>query len=215
MKRFNRLPIFLACLLGILSSTNTHATDLNVSIDTSTVFGESAIIYFDFISGGNSIGNLSSITSFATDGILGATSVQGDVTGDLLSTVALNTTSNFFNEFAQGITFGNHLSFNVNFTENAPDPLGTPDAFSIFAYDGLGNTLPITTDPTGSNALFLFNIDGSTNGNLNVYTLLDGSSPWQVTPLTSVPLPSAAWLLVSGLMGMGLGTKRNSKVHLS
>ena len=100
---------------------------------------------------------------------------------------------------------GTHYSFNLNLTEHGPGLGDTPDAFSLFLADNGGSLIPTTTDPTGSNALFLFNIDGTSGGNLNLYSSTDLPISWQVTLLTdppvlgsTVPTPSILWLLASG-----------------
>ena len=212
MNRLSRFVSYSICAAAFSCSTSAQATDLNVTIDTSSIIGTAGVLYFDFISGGNSISNITTISSFTTDGTLGAATPQGNAFGSLPSSVTLDTTAYLFNEVAQNIIFGNQLSFNLNFTQNAPNPSGTPDAFSFLAYDTLGNTLPTTTDPTGSNALFLFNIDGTTTGNLTPYTLPDGRSPWQVTPLAAaVPVPSAVWFMLTGLMGLLFNVRKQQR----
>ncbi|WP_347990191.1 NF038129 family PEP-CTERM protein [Methylomonas sp. AM2-LC] len=211
MNKLTRIVRFTLCASAISLSTSAQATDLVFTADTSSIKGETGTFYLDFISGGNSTSNFATISSFSTDGTLGVITPLGEVSGSLPSTVDFGTDTTLFNEYAQNITFGNQISFHLNLTENAPDPLGTPDSFSAFvAYSGSNFTQ--TTDPTGSNALFLFNIDGTASGNLNVYTLSNGNSPWQVSNISAVPELSEAWLLMFGLMGLGLKAKRQQRV---
>jgi hypothetical protein len=135
---------------------------------------------------------------------------SGDVTGNLSGTVISNTTS-LFNELAQNIQYGTQFSFDLNVTENSSSLGGTPDAFSLFLTNNSGNTIPTTTDPTNSNALFLFNINGTSSGNLNLYSSSDLPLNWQVTP-AAVPIPSVVWLFASGLMGVLINRKKKSTV---
>ena len=204
MNKITRIFIYTIFTTAFSASVQA-STNLTFNADTSNLFGTTGTLYIDFISGGNTTINIATLSSFSSDGVLGGATPQGDVIGSLPSTVTLNTNS-FFNELAQSFTFGNKISFNLNFTQNGPDPSGTPDAFSLFVADASNNPIP-TTDPTGSNALFLFNIDGTSTGNLNTYTLPNGLTPWQVTTVAAIPVPSAIWFFISGILGLKLASR--------
>lgn len=206
MNTATRIFTYSFCITVLsLGFVNTaFATMLNVTVDTISR-GSISALYFDFVGNGSPT-NTSTITSFTTDGLLGAVTTSGNVTGNLPGTVTLDTTS-FFNELAQNIKYGTQFSFDLNVTENTPSLGGTPDAFSLFLADNRGNTFPTTTDPTGSNALFLFNVDGTSSGNLNLYSSTDLPVNWQVTP-AAIPIPSVIWLFASGFMGILLNRKK-------
>ncbi|MGD0959981.1 MAG: NF038129 family PEP-CTERM protein [Methylomonas sp.] len=215
MKKLARISTktihFLIFALSSLPFNHTYATALDVNINTSAIQGASGEIVFDFISGGNTLYNSAGISAFNTDGTLGASTTQGDAVGLLPSTVTLDTQSNLFNELAQNITFGANIAFALNFTQNAPDSTALPDAFSVFLLNNSGNTVPNTTDPTASNALFLFNIDGSSTGNLITYSSLDQPITWQVA---TVPIPATLLLFSSGLIALVLhGKPLNKRTH--
>jgi hypothetical protein len=210
MNNFTHIFSRNICMAAIAFVTlNTaQATELDVTVNTSSLSGTSGSLYFDLVSGGSGVFNSSTISSFSTDGLLGSTAPVGDAFGTLPGQVMLDTgSSTILNEMGQNITYGNLFSFHLSLTENGPGVDGTPDSFSLFVVDAAGDLVP-TTEPAGSKALFIFNIDGTSTGNLNIYTLPDDSQPWQVTPVTAVPVPSAIWLLVTGLIGLGLNARR-------
>jgi hypothetical protein len=133
------------------------AAPIKVTVATTGLVGTNAAIAFDLIDGGpppNSV----TVTAFATDGTLGSSQSTGSVTGTLPGAVTLLDTG-FFSEYLQFITLGNELSFVFDSTENAPAPGALPDAFSLFLLDAT-TLLPLvsTSDPTGANALLLYNI---------------------------------------------------------
>jgi hypothetical protein len=211
VKKLDRSFYIRLCAISLtLASFNSaRATDLDVTINTTAIDGTSGTLVFDLISGGNSTSNTATISAFSSDGTLGAVTPQGDEIGSLPGTATLDTNSTFFNELAQNITYGTQISFDLNFTQNGPDPTGSPDTFSFFLLNSSGNPIPTTTDPSGGNALFLFNIDGTDTGNLNIYTSLDLPITWQATPIvSSVPEPSVIGLLTIGLMGVKLTARK-------
>ena len=215
MKKF--LDIVTNCIfivvLALGSVTTSFATLLDVTVDTTALTGQTGSLALDLINGGYASTNTSTISSFSTDGTLGTVaSTSGDVTGILPAQVILDTASALFNELNQNITFGSQFSFTLNVTGNGPSIGNTPDAFSLFLLDSSGNPIPNTNDPTGSNALFLFNIDGTSSGQLNIYTSTDSipTVNWAAfSPSTppapngnSIPEPAVIWLLAFGFIGM-------------
>jgi len=203
----------LAAALAITSINTARATDLYVTVNTASIVGDSGTLYFDFVSGGSDIANTSTISAFSTDGRLGSITALGSETGALPGTVSLSSTS-FYNELAQQFTYGSQFSFDLKLTENGPGTGNPAEGFSLFlGDDAYGKTVPTTSDPNGGNALFLFNIDGSSSGKLSTYASSDLPITWKVTSATTtVPIPSAIWLLASGVMGMGLATKRHRRI---
>jgi hypothetical protein len=84
--------------------------------------------------------------------------IFGDASGDLSSTVLLNT-SQFFNAFIEFFNPGSSLSFQVELTTNV-DSGGVPDAFAFSILDSGGSSIP-TLDPSTSDTLLTVNIDSS------------------------------------------------------
>ncbi len=153
-----------ACAL--LGASNAHAsTTYGISVDTSALSSLTAYTPFalDFQYNGGETGNTVTISNL-NYGVGGSftnspvASTWGAVAGDLstgniiLGSSSVN--SYTFNEFYQGFTPGNTLSFNVTFASTTPTPNPTPDAFIFGILDkdllnisttGLGNSLGTIT----------------------------------------------------------------------
>ncbi|MBS4051210.1 MAG: NF038129 family PEP-CTERM protein [Methylomonas sp.] len=180
-------------------------TTLSATIDTSSIVNTDALIAFDFIPGDSPVLNAVSIFSFLTDGTIttGTAILTGDAIGDLTSNASLQNTS-FFNEIMQPISLGNSITFNVTLSQEFSGSI--PDALSVFLLDASYMPLFHTTDPTGSDSLFLFSIDGTATGNLNIYaadSAISNPVTWSAQ-LVTVPIPATVWLFLPGLFSFGL-----------
>jgi hypothetical protein len=183
----------------VLFNLPAFATSIVVDVHTSPITNiSSEILAFDFISGlGPHLPNTVTISDFTTDGQLGTPGPNtGNVTGSLPGPVTLSTTGfSFFNEYLNGITLKTDFSFQLDATTFGPGPLAFPDSFSLFVLDPLTNqSVFSTSDPTGSDALMVFSIDGSSAGALNIYS----GAGFTVTAL--VPEPSTVLLTGSGIL---------------
>jgi hypothetical protein len=170
----------------------------HVIIDTAGVSGTSGSLAFDLIDGG-APANSVAITNFSSNGMLGSTLSTGAVTGTLATGVSLSD-GTFFSEHLQVITLGTTISFDFEATSNAPEPGSLPDAFSFFLLDATG-TLPLVTtnDPTGADALFVYNI-GIANP-LEVYG--SPSVTVHVDSPAQVPEPATLLLVSTAIVLMG------------
>lgn len=187
----------VAALLALqVVATPVHAATIKVTVSTAAFANTSAMLAFDLIDGGpppNSV----SITAFTTDGTLGSSQSTGSVAGNLPGQVTLSDAS-FFSEYLQDIVLGTMFSFMLSTAGNVADAGSIPDAFSLFVLDALGGALVSTDDPTGANALLLYNIGESDP--LALYTA-DGLSV-TVEVVQGVPAPDTASLalLACGLL---------------
>jgi hypothetical protein len=166
---------FLLMILGLL--TCRAVTIYSVDIDTTAWSGLSGTLAFDLIGGdATATNNTATIGSFATNGALGST-----------DSFTL-TDAAFFNEVLRGITFGTHLSFTLQLTENHTAP--GFDQFSFFLLDP-SSLLPLgpTTDPTEANALFAIDLTGAPGGNAMVFASTVPGISWTLTNQNADSVP--------------------------
>jgi hypothetical protein len=198
MKTIGFLLARVAIVAVFLSATPAYATPILVTVDTSALSGIVADLAFDLIDGGPP-GNTVTISGFTTNGTLGASSSTGVVTGTFPGAVTLADTS-FFSEYLQQVTLGNSFSFVFDTTGNAPGPTSFPDGFSFFILDHTtGLSLVTTSDPTGANALFLFNIG------ISALPEIYSSDSVRVTAqavTNGVPEPGSLALLATALVAL-------------
>jgi hypothetical protein len=188
-----------ACLL--FGGTSANATTINVTIDSSSLNGVPAVLAFDFIDGGPP-DNIVTLTPLTSNGTQGSTSTTGNVTGSGPWTFS-DAGGSLFNELL--VTFspmGSTLSFSFTTTDNGPAPGSFPDAFSMFVLDSTATFALITTnEPTGSDALFLFNI-GQGSAGLNVYTADQSGFSVSAVPVQTAPEPGPLALLLAGAVAL-------------
>ena len=178
----------------------------NVNINTTGLNGTGGGLAFDLISGDSATpNNTALITGFATDGTLvaGGNTSTGAASGNLPGTVTLHDSA--FSESFRGETFGKNLSYTLSLTNNFVGP-GAPDEFSFFLTNPTNTgTVVTTSDPTGANALFILDLDGTAGNALTVFTPRTPGVSYTVNPARlTVPEGSSFALFLPGLLAGGM-----------
>ena len=224
--RLTRRALTYAGVLGLLfGSVNLAraAAIYGISMNTSPLIGHSAGPFsLEFqLNDGIGIGdanNTAVLSNFMFGGgsASGSPSLTGGASGNLSSTITL-TDSSFFNQFIQGFTPGNTLSFQLSLTTNV-DSGGTPDQFSFAVLDHTGTEIP-TLAGSFFDVFVQIDID-SANPLVHTFASDTARSPAggggsiniaapQVT--TAVPEPGTLVLLASGLAA-GLGFWKSRRI---
>lgn len=184
-------------LVVLVIAIPVSANPFLVTVDTSALAGTDADIAFDLIDGGPPA-NTITLSSFATDGMVGGSSSTGDVSGAFPGIVTIGDTT-FFNEYLQNVILGTTFSFVLEST-NLPEDVGSiPDGFSLLVLDhATGLSLVPTSDPTGADTLFLWSLGAAAP---EIYTSdLASVSIGPVPPVNGVPEPSTLLLATLGLL---------------
>lgn len=185
MKLLHAMLVICAGLFASIASAQSYL----ITVDTSELAATEGYVNFQF--------NPADLTAPAAEAtilqwlgsttLLDAPLVEGNVAGALPSSVTMNN-GTAFNDYFQVAQFGDAFSFVVQFSGNvSPSALGTSFALALYAADGF--TPLLTDDVSGSLVRFELSSTG--------IEYLANSSAVQVTP---VPLPAAAWLLLTGIM---------------
>jgi len=181
-----------------------------VDIDTPPLSVPGVAMAFDFVDGGPP-SNSVTVSSFSTNGTLGPVTSTGGVVGSLPNGFTLSD-STFFNEYLQNVSGATNIAFAFQATSNAAATDSLPDTFSFYLLDPItGLPLFSTTDPTGADSLFTFQITGASLGLIENYSPLGLGTPAPWTVIASVPEPSALVLLV---IGLGLALLYNCHVRM-
>ncbi|MGC1456622.1 MAG: NF038129 family PEP-CTERM protein [Nitrospirota bacterium] len=190
-----RHMIKLLVIAAIMFAATSAFADYsyNFDVNTSSISGQTGYLELQFNPGLNPGVASAVISNFTSDAALGASILTGDVTGALPGAVTINNTTGW-NDYFQALTFGNGAHFTLNLAGSADNSFG----LSFYGADGVTSLL--TSDPSG----FATTIDMNANG------AAINSNSSQVT-VAATPIPAAAWLFGSGVMGLA-GIRRRMTV---
>lgn len=208
-----RCTLITLCLAALFGAPCFADAIYNVRLDTAPLVGNvNAPFALDFqlTSGNTTSGVVNAVSlsrfSFGAGGSAGTGrpfANSGNASGDLNATVTLSTSGGtFFSEFSQYFKPGSNLTFRLDLTNNAQTS-NTPDEFTFQLIDRTGGEIS-TTDPSGSNSVFIIDLTGATLKPLTYTVNGDGVTITpQVTPSvpSSVPEPDTA---LFALIAVGL-----------
>ena len=209
--------LLLGTLLILIESAARADQVWTVTVDTTKMAADyTGPFALDFELIGSS-GNTATLTDFSFGGGgSGPASpfLTGGASGDLGGTVTLTDSSSFFNDFNQQFTPGATLTFTLDSTLVAPPSGGSPDNFSMVMFSnydptngynpstGTGGTPIPTTDPSGNDTFFNFNITGPGQPTVSSFPSMSGDITITITP-AGVPEPSSVVMMLLGMMGVG------------
>jgi len=166
---YQHLSILLASLFCFGSLAAAGPINFDVTVDTSSIFSTAGSLDFNFNPGPmeTQLASLK-ILDFTSNGLLGGgPALTGDVAGTLPGTLAFDNATGF-NDYFEGFTFGNTLSFELSFygpalsAPNGASTSGSTFAFSMFS-DAAGTIPALTSDTTNGFAFTVnVNLDGTT-----------------------------------------------------
>lgn len=198
MKFVSINKLFPALLLCLLCIPAVHAATYQVTVDTSSLEGTNGYVDFQLnpadISAPGAIAEVSNLQGSMV--LFSNPDIFGDISGALPGTLTLSN-GTAFNDYFQAVQFGHSFSFTLDIGGEfltQPSLLGSSFALSLYAVDGVNPLL--SSDVSGAVAIFEL-----ANQSVAFQTFAD-SNGTHAAQVSTVPVPAAGWLLLSGLLGM-------------
>ncbi len=204
--------LVLALIMFAASSAFASLSTYDVTINTSSLSGSNGYLYLQYNPfGTNPVASTGTVSGFSTDGTLGAQDtvdvVNGSaVTGTLPGSVVFANT-NGINDYNHAIQFGSSISFVLALNNATSNNNSGTSTFSLGLFADAAGSTPLVNVNGGNYAGTLLTIDLANNGTTTSSILDNTVTPASATP---TPIPAAAWLLGSGLMGLA-GIRRKQK----
>jgi len=202
---FLKIKLLVIALVVFAASSAFASLSYEVTVNTSNFDNQNGYLYFVY-GGVNQALSTATVSNFTTDGSLASSPSPANTLGGSTGTLTTGTgavtftsgnTVNATTDYNHGIQFGNTLSFLVSFpTLASGGTTGGASTLSLGIFSDQAGATPLFNLNgglyAGTVALVNLNNDGTTSAQS-----LDGS-----TTATPTPIPAAAWLLGSGLMGL-------------
>jgi PEP-CTERM motif len=223
MRRMFRATLFVLPLTLGFASLPTPApagmVGYTVTVDTTGLFGLPGNLETQLSAATAPVtpSVTATIDNVATDGVFGATSTTGDVTGAFNSTPLVLDNASVtpypgFSDFAQAFTYGTSLSFNLTLSGSDIGSANSSGTVFVFILED-ANYTGLNNGPLVGEAFDIYvNPDGSVNVTPNQPTTspVPGYDPTNpggpvvtIGPQIATPEPASALLLGFGAAGLG------------
>lgn len=197
------------------------ADSVNVTIGTAALSGTPGTLVFEFIDGDGAANNNITISNLQTDAATGFEQTFGSVTGDVVtpSDSANLSDASFFSELVVPATFGNSVTFSLDYTNNLAAGALAPDSFSVFLLDPAGLNSLVTTDLPGDELLEIDMVGGAAASVSLASAISPGVTISQGTngsgsgSGSTVPEPSSLIMLALGLAAFAAQRLHNRSIH--
>jgi hypothetical protein len=204
--KFMKIKLLVIALIMFAASSAFASLSYDVTVDTSSLAGDTGYLYLQYTPA-NAVSSTATVSNFVTDGALGAQSlnvVNGSaVTGTLPGAVVFANT-NGINDYNHAITFGTSINFSLLFASTPGTPAGGVSTFSLGLFSDEGGLTPLL-NTSGANAGTLLMVNLMNDGTTSSQALVSQAAA------TPTPIPAAAWLLGSGIMGLA-GIRRRKQI---
>jgi hypothetical protein len=197
---FLKIKLLVIAVIMFAASSAFASFSYDVTVNTSGFAGSTGYLYLQYATIDKAVSSTATVSLLSTDAIFGAQDTVNVTNGSAVhGTLPANVTftnTNSVNDYNQAVTFGNTLSFLVSFasTPKADTPAVSTLSFGVFGDAFGGSPLLNVNDPNIAGTVAVINLfnDGGTSAQS-----FDAS-----TTATPTPIPAAAYLLGSGLMGL-------------
>ena len=199
--KLTKLILLITAVILFATNSAFAAPSYSVNVDTSSFAGSTGYLYYQFNPGTDitpaATATVANLTGTAL-GFIGSVVDGTYVTGMLPGSVLFANTG-AINDYNHAVTFGNSLAYTLAFTGG--QSVGDLQSGSVFSFGLFQDEFGATPLLDSNGNLYTVNIDLNTNGTTSILALTDKIS------VTATPLPAAAWLLTSGLVGL-VGVRR-------